>query len=134
SEFQMSQISEGLTNVLSSVERLISSPSITNGLAEIGPTLNQYRLLGEKLNNRVGPMADSVTNTLAGADRALAQLRGAAENLRTLLSPDSPQRSDLDLALQQLAAAGQSITDLVEFLKRHPNALITGRELTPKKP
>ena len=59
---------------------------------------------------------------------------GAGENLRTLLAPDSPLRNDLDLALQQLASTAQSISALVDFLKRNPNALIVGREILPKKP
>jgi len=131
---RMAQINEGITNVLGSVDRLISSPDITNSLVAVRTTLDQYRLLGEKLNNRIDPLADSLTNSLAEADRALAQFRGAAENLRTLLAPDSAVRHDLDQALQQLAGAGQSLSSLLDFLKRHPNALITGRENPEKKP
>lgn len=125
---QMGEINAGITNVLNSVNRLVSSPSLTNGLAAVGPTLDEYRLLGQKLNSRIDPLADSLTNSLAEADLALKQFRGAAENLRTLLAPDSAVRNDLDQALQQLAGAGQSFSALLDFLKRHPNALITGRE------
>jgi len=131
---QMAQINEGLTNVLWSINRLVSSPEITNDLAAVRATLDQYRLLGEKLNTRIDPLADSLTNSLAEADRALIQFRGAAENLRTLLAPDSGVRNDLDQALQQLAGAGQSLSSLLDFLKRHPNALITGREKPELKP
>ena len=131
---QMAQINAGITNVLRSVDRLVSSPDLTNTLAAVGPTLNEYRLLGEKLNSRIDPLADSLTNSLAEADRALAQFRGAAENLRSLLAPDSAVRNDLDQALQQLAGAGQSLSSLLDFLKRHPNALITGRENQEPKP
>ena len=130
---RMGEINAGITNVLNSVNRLVSDPALTNGLAAVGPTLDEYRLLGEKLNRRVDPLADSLTNSLAEADRALVQFRGAAENLRTLLAPDSATRADLDQALQQLAGAGQSFASLLDFLKRHPNALITGRENQDKK-
>ena len=73
-------------------------------------------------------------NSLAEANRALVQFRGAGENLRRVLAPDSPLRNDLDQALQQLAGAAESISALVDFLKQHPNALIVGREILPKKP
>ena len=63
-----------ITNLLRSVDRLVSSPEITNSLVALRPTLDQYRLLGEKLNGRVDPLADSVTNSLAEADRALVQI------------------------------------------------------------
>jgi hypothetical protein len=77
-------------------------------------------------------LVDSLTNSLAEARLALAQIRGAAENARGLLGPDAPFRDELDLALQQLASAAESISALAEFLKQHPNALISGRQ-TPKK-
>jgi paraquat-inducible protein B len=133
-ELKMAEISRGLTNLLTSVDRLINSPDITNGLAGLRPTLDQYRDLGAKLTSKVDPLSDSITNSLAEANRALFQIRGAGENLRTMLGPDSPVRNDLDQALQQLASTAQSISALVDFLKRNPNALLVGREIVPKKP
>jgi paraquat-inducible protein B len=131
-QLKMADINQGITNLLTSVNRLVSNPDITNALASVRPTLDQYRELGAKVTSRVDPLANSVTNSLAEANRALAQIRGAGENLRTMLAPDSPVRNDLDLALEQLAGAAQSISSLVDFLKQHPNALITGLQL-PKK-
>ena len=130
----MAEINQGITNLLLSVDRLLASPELTNGLAAVRPTLDQYRVLGEKLTSRVDPLADSITNSLAEANRALAQFRGAAENLRTLLAPDGPLPNDLDQALQQLSGAVQSLSVLLDFLKQHPNALITGRQILPQKP
>jgi paraquat-inducible protein B len=130
-ELHMAEINAEITNALQAVNRVVSSPELTNDLIAVRATLEPYRLLGEKLNDRAYPLVDSVTNSLAEARLALVQIRGAAENARSLLGPDSPFRNDLDMALQQLAAAAESISTLVEFLKQHPNALISGRQ-TPK--
>jgi paraquat-inducible protein B len=134
SELKMADINAGVTNLLVSVNRLVADPNITNALAALRPTLDQYKELGAKVTSKVDPLADGVTNTLAEANRTLAQIRGAGENLRIMLAPDSPVRNDLDQALEQLAAAGQSISSLADFLKQHPNALIAGRELPKGKP
>jgi paraquat-inducible protein B len=131
---RMADISTGITNVIVSVQQLISSPAITNDLAALATTIEQYRVLGEKLNRKVDPLADSITNSLASANRALAQVQGAAENMRTLIAPDSPVRGNLDQALQELAGAVQSLSALLDFLKQHPNALITGRQTVEKNP
>lgn len=130
----MEEINLGVTNLLTSINGLVTTPDITNMLAGIRPTLDQYRELGAKLTSRVEPLADNVTNSLAEANRTLTELRGAAENLRSMLAPTSPLRHDLDLALGQIADAAHSVSALVDFLKQHPNALITGREVLPKKP
>jgi paraquat-inducible protein B len=133
-QLKMADINQGVTNLLASLNALVSNPEITNALAGIRPTLDQYRELGAKVTSRVDPLADSVTNTLAEANRTLAQIRGAGENLRTMLAPDSPVRNDLALALDQMAGAAQSISSLVDFLKQHPNALIVGRKLPKNQP
>jgi paraquat-inducible protein B len=132
SALQFAQINAGLTNLLVSADRLVNSAEITNALLSLSTTLDEYKLLGQKLNTRVDPLVDSLTNTLADANRALSQFRGAAENIRTLVAPDSPLRNGLDETLQELSSAVQSLSSLVDFLKQHPNALITGRQTREK--
>jgi paraquat-inducible protein B len=133
-ELRMAEINAGVTNLLASANHLVSNPDLTNALAGIRPTLDQYRELGAKVSSKVDPLSDRITHSLAQADLALAQLRGAGENLKSMLAPDSPLSNDLDQALEQLAGAAQSVSSLMEFLKQHPNALITGRKIPPTKP
>jgi paraquat-inducible protein B len=130
---RMGDISTEVTNTLASLNQLITSPDITNTLVSARTTLDQYKVLGEKLTGRIDPLADSITNSLAEANRTLAQLRGTAENVRSMLRPDAPLHHDLDQLLRQLAGTAESVSTLMEFLKQHPNALITGRE-APHKP
>jgi len=134
SSLHLAEIHDDVIKVLGSVDRLVSSPDLKNDLIAMHTTLDQYRLLGEKLNNRVDPLADDVTKTLAEAGRALVQVRGAAQNVRIQLAPDAPLPNDLDQTLRQVSEAAQSLTSLLDFLNQHPNALITGREKLEKKP
>lgn len=133
-EIKTADISDGLTNLLTSLDGLLKGPELTDALLSARATLDQYRLVAEKLNARVDPLADSASNTLAQASQTLVHLRGAAENLRTMLAADAPFRHDLSLALDQLAAAAESISALADFLKAHPNALISGRRRPAPKP
>src|SRR5512138_2568985 len=68
-EVKMAEISREVTNLLSSVNGLVMNPDITNALAAIRPTLEQYRELGAKVTTKVDPLAESVTNTLAQANQ-----------------------------------------------------------------
>jgi paraquat-inducible protein B len=133
-EFDASEINRGITNLLCSVNALVTSADITNALAGIRPTLDQYRELAVKVTSKIDPLSDSITNTLVEAKRALGQMRGAGENLRLMLAPDSPVRNDLDLALEHLAGAAHSVSALADFLREHPNALVVGRRLPNQKP
>ncbi len=134
SSLHLGEVHDDLTKVLGSVDRLVSSPDLKKDLIAVHTTLDQYREVGEKLNNRIDPLADDLAKTLADADRALVQVRGAAQNVRIQFAPDAPLPSDLDQALRQFSNSLQSLTSLLDFLKQHPNALITGREKLEKKP
>ena len=133
-EFNASEINRDITNLLCSVNALVTSADITNALAGIRPTLDQYRELAVKVTSKIDPLSDSITNTLVEAKRALGQMRGAGENLRLMLAPDSPIRNDLNLALEHLAGAAHSVSALADFLREHPNALVVGRQLPKQKP
>ncbi|HEX9048029.1 MAG TPA: hypothetical protein VF988_13475, partial [Verrucomicrobiae bacterium] len=134
SNFNIVEISRQLTNTLVSISEVARLPQLTNSLSELTGTLRQYRLLAESVGQQVEPVAGNLTNTLAETTRTLAQLRGCAEGLRVLLAPDSPLHNDLDDTLQQLSGAAESIASLAEFLRQHPNALITGRKTPTEKP
>jgi len=133
-EFNATEINRDITNLLCSVNALVTSADITNALAGIPPTLDQYRELAAKVTSKIDPLSDSITNTLVEAKRALGQMRGAGENLRLMLAPDSPVRNDLELALEHLAGAAHSVSALADFLREHPNALVVGRRLPNQKP
>jgi paraquat-inducible protein B len=134
SGLKLAEISDGLTNLVSSLHEVVSSPSLTNSLAGLESTLEQYRLLALKVHDRVDPLADSLTGALDQAGNALAQLQAGVQNFRDLLAPDSPLRHELTIALDQLANAAHSISALGDYLQTHPNALITGRRATPNQP
>jgi paraquat-inducible protein B len=128
------EISTGLTNLLASLDQLVHSRDLTNAVASVGTTLERYRALADKVDSRIGPIADGITNSLAQVDLTLAELRGAAEDVRGLLEPGAALRSDLSQALSRLSTAAQSVADLADFLQRHPNALISGRKAETKTP
>jgi paraquat-inducible protein B len=135
-ELKMAEINTSVNKLLASANEVITSandvvsnPDIADALAAIKPTLDQYRELGAKVTNRVDPLADGVTDSLAEANRVLAEVRGSGENLKNMIAPNSPIRNDVDRALKQIADATEAIATLADFLKRHPNAIITGREI-----
>lgn len=134
SELNMRQLSAGITNLLASVDRVVNSPDLTNSLTNLRLTLEDARSLIRKLDGRVDPLAESVTNTLNQAQLALAEMREGLKDLRGLVAPNAPLQSELAATLDELGTAARAVTDLAEFLKRHPNALISGKKNTQPKP
>ena len=134
SELNMRQINSGVTNLLNAAERFVASPDLTNALSDLKHLLADARGMVKRLDGRVDPLADSVTNTLHQADKAIADLRRGLQGVTGMVEPDAPFRSDLTTALDQLGNAARAIAELAEFLQRNPNALLTGRKPPPAKP
>ncbi len=122
------QINAGVTNLLGAANQLLTTPDLTNAVVALRRTLNRAETLLARIDGRVDPLADSLTNTLFEAQKTLGDVRHVAQNLSDLLGPDNSFGSDLTQALEQLGNAGRSVADLAEFLQRNPNALIAGRK------
>jgi paraquat-inducible protein B len=127
SKLDMPAINAGLTNLLGSANRLVTTPDLTNSISALRKALDEAGILLTRVDGRVDPLADSVTNTLQDAQKTLADLRVAIRNVSALIGPDSAVPSDLSQALEDLGNAGRAVADLAEFLKRNPNTLLIGR-------
>jgi paraquat-inducible protein B len=122
------QINAGVTNLLGAANQLLATPDLTNSVQAARRTLEHAQALLARLDGRVDPLADNLTNTLFEAQKTLAEVRRGAQNFSDLLGPDNSFGSDLTQALEQLGNAGRAVADLAEFLQRNPNALLAGRK------
>jgi paraquat-inducible protein B len=132
SELNLPEISAGVTNLLGAANQFIRGPDLTNTVKAARLALDRTQALLARIDGRVDPLADSVTNTLADAQKTLADLRRGLQNLSGTLGPEASFRFDLSQALEQLGNASRAVADLAEFLQRNPDALITGRK-APKE-
>lgn len=121
-------IDAGLTNLLGSANRFVTTPDLTNSFAALGQTLNQARILLARVDGRVDPLADSISNTLHDVQNTLGDVRVAVGNASALIGPDSAVSSDLSQALEELGNSARAVAELAEFLQRNPNTLLTGKK------
>ncbi len=133
-ELNIVGINAGVTNLLESANHVIASPDLTNSLASLRQTLDQAAPLLKRIDDRVDPVADSITNTLYDAQKTLVDLRVGIRNVSGLVGPDSALRPELIQTLEQLDNASRAVADLAEFLKRNPNSLLTGIKQPKQQP
>src|SRR5437016_1505521 len=127
-QLNVAEINASLTNLLGAANQLVTSPNFTNSLASLREMLDQAGTLLKRIDGRVDPLADSVTNAFYEAQKTLADLRVVIQNVSDLIGPDSALPSDLRQAMEDLGNAGREVADLAEFLHRNPSSLLTGRK------
>lgn len=126
-ELQVREINRGLTNLLASLNTIADAGRITRTLDSVDLTLAEFRRTAASLRERLDPLTAQATNALQESQRTLASLRLGVEDLRDTIAPEAQLRHNLNLTLTQMGDAARALAELADFLRRNPNALLTGR-------
>ena len=86
-------------------------------MATLDDTLKNADRLVRQLDGTIAPQ---ISDTLKEA-------QGAMKNAKEVLGEDAPLQSDLSATLLELSRAAKSVTALVDYLERHPEALLRGK-------
>jgi paraquat-inducible protein B len=74
-----------------------------------------------------GELASSAKDTLAAARSTLLETQQAVEGVRRIAADDSSFGYELNQSLENMAALSRSLRSLIDYLDRHPEALIKGK-------
>jgi len=122
----MEEITGGVTRI---VEKLDTIPleqigkDLQKTMANLSKTTAELEKLMQKLDANVAPAA---TATLKQAQTTLIKVD-------RLLNADSPTGHELKRALAELADAARNISILMDYLERHPDSVIFGKEASNEK-
>ena len=98
------------------LERLGSDVDTT--LVALRRTLETTNRLAERLERDVAPEVRS----------ALLEARRALSDVDQALSADAPMGQELQQSLKQLTRAAEALRSLADYLERHPEALLRGKQ------
>jgi len=119
----LDKIGQNLNNLLSHADSTVNDPDLKQSLHELNQSLQSVRHLvaetdrgATPLMQRLPEISQQLQQTIAHANEALNSYGG-----------DSNFHHDLDQVLGQLNETATSLRTLADFLKRHPSALLFGR-------
>ena len=121
-----------LTETMNSVKDLVSSPEIKNTIVSIGKTSDEFRMLSERVREKIGPMSDNAESTLGDLNLVLAEMKQTIAELNDLIKPGSPLTSRINSTMNEVERTARSIRQLSDYLNRNPKALISGKPLPGK--
>src|SRR2546427_11161886 len=100
------------------VETRITMAQTQAALAQLTPaataTLADYQALAQDTRKQIDVLATSLPQALADTP--------------SVLGDDSPLRYDLANTLQEMTKTAKSLRTLAEYLERHPEALLMGKQ------
>ncbi len=157
-ELPIEQIVTNLEGALGNINKLVNAPEVLETVRNLNTTLTDVRQLVQRADKQVEPLAAGATkmvenvNKLAqsvdsqvasltasfkdtsGAARgALEQTREAMAAVQDFTAPSSPVQYELVKTLKELSDTARSLRVLADYLERHPNAVVFGRNEAREK-
>ncbi|NOR41434.1 MAG: mammalian cell entry protein, partial [Gammaproteobacteria bacterium] len=83
----------------------------------------------EKLNRfPIDQLGNDLTTSLASLNKTIIQADETLKTVDAMFAADAPLPQELQQALQELTEAARSLRVLADYLERHPEALLKGKE------
>jgi len=121
----------GLNKLTNSAELQAVPEAALATLADAGRVLDELRALVESTSEQLGPLVGSIDDSLATITGALgatlAEVNDTLALVSTQLAQDSELNFQLSRTLEESQAAARSLRILLDYLERHPEALLRGR-------
>lgn len=73
-------------------------------------------------------IGDDLASTLANLDATIEQADLAIQNMKRVISPDAPIVQEVQETLEELSETARSLRILADYLERHPEALLRGKQ------
>jgi paraquat-inducible protein B len=91
-------------------------------------TLGQVGKLTQTVNTQALALATSLSQTAEGALQAIERMRETLTAAQQLVTPSAPVGYELVKTLREFSETARSLRVLANYLERHPNALVFGRQ------
>lgn len=143
-KIDLEEIDRKLQSILSGLDKLVNNPELAGSMTELKGLLQDARSTVENLNGRIGPLTENLNGTLSEARQLLndvdGELKPLADNVNKTLQDFSELARDADALLEgslayelentlkSLSEAARSLQLLSEYLKRHPESLLKGKD------
>ena len=111
------RIGKDLQAAVHGAKKLVGSPELFRAIKNLDATLEEARLMINDLRTKVTPQLSA---TLEDARQALT-------NAGDILKTDSPLQTRMKSALDEIARASRSLRQLMDYLERHPESIISGK-------
>jgi len=119
-ELQTNRLTDQLSAAALSVRNFASSSDLRAAVAQLRDSASTFQIVMTNLNAQVGPAG-------ANLNAALESARQSVNTIQDFLKVHNQLGEQTYQLMDQLNETARSIEQLSDFLRQHPNALITGR-------
>ncbi len=149
----LTELFTDLQKTINNIEKITGSKQTESTLTALNSSMLDLQQVLSTLNHDIGPLSQNLNKTIKRADSLLLTLDSNAKPLlkdsrqivsagknalqtanstlndvKSLVNNNSPIIQGIQNTMEQLTRAARSTRSLVDYLERHPNALIFGKD------
>ena len=131
-QLPLTEIAGRVNEALAGINKLVNSRDLQASIGSLNQLLQDTDALAKNLNAKVEHLdseqiASSIKETLSAAQGTLNEARKAVENINGIAAQNANLGYEIGRTLEQIAELSRSIRVLADYLERHPEALIRGK-------
>ena len=115
------ELTESATQLLTDARRLVNSANTVIASPALAETIKNLDQITQQASENLGPTLQSLQKASAQLEKTLASASGLMGNSNT-------GSGELPRALRDLREASRSVRLLTDYLERHPEALVRGKQ------
>lgn len=119
------QIGKSLQHALGSVDQTVSGPDLKRAIAGLASTLDEVHALAHEARTGLAPAFERLPEIASNLDEAVKNANAALTNVG---GQDGAFQQKAQRLLTQVADMARSVRLLADFLEKHPETLLRGRQ------
>ncbi|MBK1879143.1 MlaD family protein [Pelagicoccus mobilis] len=124
---QIDRLSASANAFLSEGRNALAKPAVQQGLDDFGKTMANLEQFSGKLNTESDAAFESLGNIAEKLDGLIGELETVASNANEWLDPEGVVYYETTETLENVSDSARALKELLEYLERNPNALLTGK-------
>ncbi len=124
----VSEIAEDTKLTLSAVRKWVTGQQMDAFVDEMKTIIGEVKTSTSQVNEQLIP---GILHTVDSADTALDQLKATLKSIEGTVGQDAELIRELNQSLIEIQKAGRSIRELSDYVNRHPESLLFGKEPAP---
>jgi len=126
-KLDLETISVELIGTLQGARALVSSNEVRATMTDLRASVGTLRSVLGKVDRRVAPLTDNVSEAMVAGRDALTKLQLTLELVNEVLKSDSPLQYRAVEMAEELTETARSIRAFVDLLERNPDAMLFGK-------
>lgn len=124
----LEKIGNNLNAVLVSLNGVVAGPELRSSLRLLHDTLNQLKEVTRKADHGLSPLFERLPAIANNLDETVRRANATMASTERAYGADSAFSRQASRTLRDVSEASRAVRQLADFLERHPEALISGRD------